>query len=390
MKRWNILGGVVVALAAAAAVGVPIVEERLAEQVRAGIAQRGAAKVAQVEIGLLKRRLVIEGLDVAIPGGNSVKAARLDASGLSWPLADMLEGRTPFSGWTWGDPLHADRLEVTDFEYSTPVDGVWRVGKLVLEGLDLPRHAPIAEPQDDSHAAQFLALSQLTLRRLELRDGTHQERGHYGAQARVPEMVLEAFDKGLVGRLAVNGFEYREMKNSPSASLRVGEVALRKLDVRPVLERLKDPEWVLGMPTGRAALEELIIDGVGGDALERQGIALGRISFDYKFDGKVGQGRSRIESFQFKPRGFGGEDLQLRMLMLSLGLQEVKASLDCTVGEDRPKGEVTLDRCLLASPGLADLEWSFSFINADEIFWRAYDEGDMFLMLTSKLALGSA
>ena len=87
--------------------------------------------------------------------------------------------------------------------------------------------------------------------------------------------------------------------------------------------------------------------------------------------------RTRIEGFVLAPPLRGLEGLSMRMALQSMGLKDVKADFDCYGTEDQGKGELTLDRCALVSPGLGEIELSARIVNADAIFWNALDEGDL-------------
>jgi hypothetical protein len=71
-----------------------------------------------------------------------------------------------------------------------------------------------------------------------------------------------------------------------------------------------------------------------------------------------------------------------------MGLKEVRLGFECSGTEDRAKQELTVDRCALAGPDLAALDFSVRLVDADEVFWRALDTGDLFLAYSSKVAIG--
>jgi hypothetical protein len=392
VKRWAIVFAVVViVLGVAGVVGLPLAEVRLADALKARLEQGGTAKVAAVEVGFLQRRIVLKDLAVAQLGDNDIKAAKVEARGLGWPLADLLAGRTPFTGWRWGDPLQAEHVEITDLHLLNEIEqGEWRVARLVFEGLDLPRYEPLASPPPGSLAQPVLALSHLSLRRFEVHGLVFQSIDGEGTGVRIASIVLERLHKGEIDSLALAGSEIRDRPGSPSAWFSVAEIVARKVDLRTSLDKLKDPEWLPGMPTGRASLETLTFKGVGGAALANQGITLGRISYETKRDGERASGRARIEDFVLRPQGLSSDAMQTLALLMSLGVREVKASLDCSGGEDRAKGEIEIDRCVLASPGLGEIALSLKLVNGDEAFWRGLDEGDPNALAESRVGLGAA
>jgi hypothetical protein len=391
VKRWAIVLALVVAgLIVAGAAGLPLAEARIADAIKSRLEQRGAAKVSGVEVALVQRRVVLRDL-VAQLGDNEIKAASVEARGLGWPVADLLAGRTPFTGWRWGDPLQAEHVEIAGLHLRNEVEqGEWQVGRLVFAGVDLPRYEPLAAPPPDSLAQLALALSHLSLRRFEEHGLVFQSIDPEGMGVRIASIVLERLRKGEIDSLAFAGTEIHDRAENPSAWLSVAEIVARKVDLRTPLDKLKDPEWLPGMPTGRAALETVTFAGFGGDVLSNQGVTLGRISIESKREGQRASGRARVEDFVLRPQGLGGDAIQNLALLMSLGVREVKASLECSGGEDRAKGELEIDRCLLASPGLGEIDLSLKLVNGDEAFWRALDEGDPYMLADSQVGLSAA
>jgi len=70
----------------------------------------GQAQVGSVEVGLFDRKIVVN--DAHIKRAGEVTIGRWEASGLSWPLSELIAGRTPFSGVKLGDPFQAGHLEL--------------------------------------------------------------------------------------------------------------------------------------------------------------------------------------------------------------------------------------------------------------------------------------
>src|SRR5260370_30314468 len=93
---------VTVGLGAAA---VPLDEEYSARQIKAGIGLDGAATVEAVEVGLFSRRVTLHNLHAWRVG--DITIGRWEASGLSWPLGELLQGRTPPSRLRLGEPVPA-------------------------------------------------------------------------------------------------------------------------------------------------------------------------------------------------------------------------------------------------------------------------------------------
>src|SRR5271170_5280686 len=129
---------VVIVLAGAAVASVPIVESHAAAQIKTEIERDGSLKVGNVEVGLFDRRITLLGLKST--RGAEFSLGRGEASGLAWPLGELIRGRTPLVGLRWGDPLHADRIELGDVRLvDSAAASAWSVGSLVMEGIDLAR-----------------------------------------------------------------------------------------------------------------------------------------------------------------------------------------------------------------------------------------------------------
>ncbi|HYR66613.1 MAG TPA: hypothetical protein VEP47_10795, partial [Reyranella sp.] len=106
------IAGVVV-LAGAAVAAVPVLEDHVAGRIKTEIERGGTAKVGKVEVGLFERRITLVDLKSASSGAE-LALGRWQASGLAWPLSELLSGRTLLGGFRWGDPLQADRIELKD------------------------------------------------------------------------------------------------------------------------------------------------------------------------------------------------------------------------------------------------------------------------------------
>src|SRR5204863_3899587 len=112
----------VIAVAGLGVAAVPLAEEYSARQIKAGIERDGAASVETVEVGLFNRSVTMHKLHVRRVG--DVTIGRWQASGLAWPLGELLRGRTPLSGLHLGDPLQAGRLELADLRIIDS-DSIW-------------------------------------------------------------------------------------------------------------------------------------------------------------------------------------------------------------------------------------------------------------------------
>ena len=97
----------------------------------------GTTTVGAVEVGLFDRRILLTNLQSRQFG--EITIGRWQASGLAWPLDELIKGRTPVSGLQLGDPLRAARLELTDL-HVVEDSANWSVGSVVVEGFDLERY----------------------------------------------------------------------------------------------------------------------------------------------------------------------------------------------------------------------------------------------------------
>jgi hypothetical protein len=67
---------------------------------------------------------------------------RWEASGLAWPMSELIAGRTPFSGLKLGDPFQAGHIELHDL---TAVDKnmQWTIASVAIDDLRLERYQPV-------------------------------------------------------------------------------------------------------------------------------------------------------------------------------------------------------------------------------------------------------
>ena len=169
MKKSVIAGIAVAALVGIAAVAMPLVQGYAAAHIKAEIERSGTATVERVEVGILDRSIALEGLKSDRAGPVSIGLWRV--SGLGWPLAELLQGRTPLSGFQWGDPLQADRLELQDVRIGNGGGGGGiDVGSLVLHGIELARYDSRDTQPDRGLALVAQAMAALSVRRLEQRN----------------------------------------------------------------------------------------------------------------------------------------------------------------------------------------------------------------------------
>jgi hypothetical protein len=387
MKKGIAAALVVLGLVGICLAAIPIIQIRVADLLKAEIERDGASKVGSVEVALFDRQIILLDVKTTRPDGN-MTIGRVDASGLDWPIREFLQGRTPFQGIRWGDPLQAKRLEVQDFRVVDQVTQV-SLASMVVENFDLDRFDPGESGPQAERQRVVRALAALKVGRLELRNLAIAQQNN-GDTFGLASFVVERFDRGQIGRLTTNAME-ATAKGKKVAEVQIADLNINGLDVRRMLGALGSSDWEPGTPMGRVQLASGRISGFGGDAFARYGISLGSISIETVQESReVSRTRTRIEGFVLAPPLRGLEALQIRIALQSMGLKEVKLDLDCSGLEDRAKGVLAVEQCALVGPGLAEIDFSARLINADAAFWQAVDEGDLDGLQTTSAALSSA
>ncbi|MGD9885599.1 MAG: hypothetical protein AB7U95_36415 [Reyranella sp.] len=387
MKKGIIAGLVLLGLIGICLAAVPLIQIHVADLLKAEIERSGTTKVGSVEVALFDRQIVLLDVKTTRPAGE-MTIGRVDASGLDWPIRELLQGRTPLQGIRWGDPLQVKRLEVKDFRAVDQITEV-SLASMVVDDFDLDRFdpgepGPHAERQRVARALAALEVGRLELHTLSI---AQQQKGDTFGLA---SFFVERFDRGRIARLTVSDME-ATAKGKKVAEVKVGDFDVSGLDVTRLLGALGSSEWEPGMPMGRANLASGRISGFGGDAFSRYGISLGSISVETVQESKdVSRTRTRIEGFVLAPPLRGLEALQLRIALQSMGLKEIKLDLDCSGLEDRAKGVLAVEQCTLVGPGLGEIDFSAQLVNADAAFWQAIDEGDLDGLQMTSAALGSA
>lgn len=388
MRKSVIAAAAVIVLAGAAVALVPIVESHAAAQVKTEIERDGSLKVGTVEVGLFDRRITL--LELKSTNGPELSVGRGEASGLAWPLGELIRGRTPLAGFRWGDPLHADRLELHDVRMvDSAAASSWSVGSLVLEGIDLMRFD--ARYAGDYAFQVLLArtLGALSIHRLEERNvvfslpGTNDTFGAASA-------VVERYERGRIAAMTVSSFE-ATLKDGQAPLFKIADFKSAGVDMTRLIAAVSSDKWQPGTPSGRLHADSFTASGFAGDTLARYGISLASVSLETVREGdKRSRSRTRVEGFVLAPPLRGLEGLQMRIALQSMGLKEVKLDLDCSGTEDRAKGELAVDHCALVGPDLGQVDLTSRIVDADQPFWRMIDDGDTTALADSKAALGSA
>ena len=388
MKKSVIAAVAVIALAGAVVAAVPIVQTYAADRIKAEIERDGVTTVESVEVGLFDRRISLNGIKSA--GEAELSVGRWQASGLAWPLGELMRGRTPLAGFRWGDPLQADRIELQDVRLVDRAAGSsWSVGALVIDGLDLARFDATYNGGYRFQALVARTMGALSMRRLEERNAlfTLPETGDTFGMASV---VVEGYERGRIASMTVSSLE-AAAKDGQAPLYKIADIKAGGVDLSRQIAAVSSDKWQPGAPTGRVHVDNARASGFSGETLTRYGISLGGISLETVREGdKLSRSRTRVEGFVLAPPLRGLEGLQMRIAFQTMGLKDVKADLDCAGTEDRGKGELSLDRCALVGPGLGEINLTGRIVQADPAFWDAVDDGDALALSESKAALGSA
>jgi len=387
MRKAAIFAAVAVVLVGAGAAALPLAQEYAAGQVKNGIEQDGAVSVGAVEVGILDRKLVLHDIRSKQIAGLSVE--RWEATGLAWPIGELMQGRSPLTGFRLGDPLQANRVEMKNLHIKASGDQNWTFGTVILEGLDLARFdADIPPGPFQAGAIGARLLTALSLRRFEERDVIYTAPFSANTVGFV-QITGENYDRGKLG-----GFALAHLEATPKAATEpafaLGNIKAAGIDMDRILTAMSQPSWRPGMPLGRLGIEHLDASGFGGGLFQRYGISLGAVRIDTTHESvSVSRTATKVEGFTMAPPA-GLEGLQARIVMMAMGLTELKLALACDGKEDRAKGEVSVESCALTGDELGVLTLSGKLVNADASFWLALDSGNAAALYGTRTALGEA
>lgn len=384
MKKAIIALAAVAVLAVAAVAAIPIVERHAAQQIKGEIERNGAAAVDEVTVGLFDRRIRL--LNLKTP---DVSIGRWEASGVAWPLGELLAGRTPLAGFRWGDPLNADRVELEAVKVTDRARGTTTsMDALLIDGLSLGRYDARYDGAFDFVVLTARAMGALVVRRLEQRN--LRVAPGIGETVGFASVVVEGYDRGRIASLSVDGLDAAAAEGQP-ALVSIAEMKASGIDFGRMIAAMSSEAWYPSGPTGRVHVDKGSVTGFGGELLKRYGISLGGANFEtVRENDKVSRSRTRVEGFVLSPALRGLEGLSLRLTLQAMGLKEIKADFDCSGTEDRDKGEMVIDRCALVGSGLGEIDFTARIVNADTAFWNAFDDGDTPALLDSSAALGAA
>ena len=385
MRKSLVAALAVVVVAGAAVVAVPVIERRAAQQIKADMERGGQATVGSVEVGLFDRKIAVKDMHLKQPGDISI--GHWEASGLAWPMSELIAGRTPFSGVKLGDPFQAGHLELHDLKI---VDRNMQstIASVVADDLRLDRYQPV---QGDGQltALSMRIMKALSVGRLEQKQSVSTDPGT-GNSVAIAELSIAGYDKGKVGSFEVRGLDVAP-KGAAEPAFRMADMKLTGLDLHRPLAAMSVPGWRPGTPIGRIELDSASLTGFSGEGLTRNGISLGSVTQQTTHESKdVTRTRLRIEGFVMAPPAGNVQALQMRMALQAMGLKELRLNSDCSGIEDRGKAEVTIDRCVLSGSDLGELTFALKLVNADAPFWAAIDDGNTFAILGSKVGLANA
>jgi len=378
--------GAVLALVAIGAAAIPFAESFAASRLKAGLAQNGI-QVETVTVGLLDRSIAL-GNVTGGPNGE-LKVEEWQATGLAWPLHELLKGRLPLRGLNWGDPLHVARLHLRGFRLAQPDAGnSWTIGELTGTNIDLPRYDATYEGPFRNEVMMARLLGALSVDRLE-QSGVSYTSLELMTQG-VARLSVTGYVRGLMDSLEVKDWQVRPA-GARLAGVTVAEIEARGIDLRRPIALASSLDWEPGMPIGRVPMAEGRMSGFGGDLMNRYGLSLGSVSTETRREsGDVARSRLRVTDFVLAPSLRSVEALGMRMVLQSMNLKEVRLGLDCSAVEDRARHVLRVEDCKLDAPGLVDVALVAQVVEIDDEFWRSIDEGDPFGLLGTKAALASA
>lgn len=386
MRKSVVILGAVIALIGIGAAAIPFAESFASDRLKAGLAQ-GGVQVETVRVSLLDRSIALR--NVAGGPNGELKIDEWEASGVAWPLGEMLKGQLPFHGLNWGDPLHVARLHLRNFRLAEADAGdSWTIGELTGSNIDLPRYDTVYEGPFRNQVMVARLLGTLSVDRLDLKDLVHV--GFNQTTHTIARLSIANYARGLTDSLEMRDFQVKPA-GARMAGLTVADTTARGIDLRRPIGIAMSIDWEPGMPVGRVPVAEGRMSGFGGELMTRYGLTLGSVSTETARDGaEVSRSRMRIEDFVLAPSLRSVEAVGMRMVLQSMDLKEVRLGFDCSSVEDRARHVLKIEDCRLSGPGLAEISLTGQIIETDGEFWRVLDEADLFALLGTKAALQSA
>lgn len=371
MKKLAIAVAVLVSLVALGIAVVPFAQDYAARRIKLELERDESVRVGRVEVDLFGR--AVELVDVTVGFNDEYKVGNLRMSGLAWPLGELLRGATPFAGWRLGDPLIVGRLRLTNaiIQDVEGDSGTWTVGELVADRVNLRRNDAADGDIMYGHMIAARLLKALSVQRVELSEIGHVSSDEAAFAA--ASLVIEDFERGVLGSLALKDFQARAGRES-APLISIGEVEAKAIDLRRQLDAMASLEWEPGAPVGRVPVARARVSGFGGEALARYGLSIGPITVETMHEtAELSRTRTRVEEVVLAPSLRSIEAIGARVVMQAMKLNEVRVSFDCSVTDDRVSREVTLDGCVLSAANLAEATLTGRLNGVDEAFWRGLD-----------------
>ena len=260
MRKSAVAAAAVVVILGLGAAALPLAEEYSARQIKASI-EAGGATVEAVDVGFLGRRVTLRNLHTRQVGDMTI--GRWEASGLAWPLGELLRGRAP--GLQLGDPLQAGHLELADLRIVDD-SATWSIGSLIVDGFDLERYDTrgVGPLQFGTLAARIGKA--LSVARFEQKQTVYSALGQ-GDRIAIADFTVENFDHGRIGAIALKGLESTP-RAGVAAVFSMADVKVAGLDLARPLTALSSASWRPGMPIGRISVDKASAAGFGGEGLE--------------------------------------------------------------------------------------------------------------------------
>ncbi|WP_020695544.1 hypothetical protein [Reyranella massiliensis] len=384
-KAVVVVAALLVVLVGAGAATVPFVEDHAARRIKAGLAQSGI-DVESVTVHLLERSVAI---DTMTSSNGDMKIGSWKVEGLAWPFEEIRQGRLPFDGLNWGEPLQAARLHLGDVRLADPDEGgAWTVKEMVATGVDLQRYDPVYDGPFRGRVLIARLLRALSVERIEQTELMHTSFDDTTLSAR--KFVIEDYEQGLFRKLDLESLKVVSAGPKPQ-ELTLEELRTSGVDLRRQLDLAGSIDWEPGMPIGRVPVAFAELSGFGGNLMAQYGLSLGKITIETKAESRdISRSRLRVDGFVLAPSWRSVEAVAIRMVLQAMNLDAVKLGFDCSAVDDRARHELRVDDCKLGGPNLGDFSFTARIVDIDEEFWEAVDFGELYVLLGTKAALASA
>lgn len=389
MRKIVVAAIVIVCLAGLGMVSVTFLEEQAAHRIKEAVDRSGTHTVGSVDVSLLARRVTLH--DIRNKNGQDFAFGRMQVSGLTWPLADLLSGRPPYADYRLGEPIRADRIQIDDARFSTAIK-LTTIKSLTIYAFNLDRHdGPAQALSKDAEAFPNAALyarllAALSIEKLQVTQLTEsiKDSGKIGSW----QILMERIDHGRVGTFTA--FNMKLVTESRE-DLNVAEVKLANLNFLRLLKNLSSPPSEQPSLAGQVDAESTILSGFSGKFLSRYGMSLDSIGITSIEQGP-GESRNqcRVDGLVFTLPAEANDMGAMAKLMKQADLKELKIGLDCRFSSSRPRAFLTFERCALAGPAIGEVDFTAKFVKVDEHFWKGIDENILLPLFLSAISVDSA